>query len=128
MFTQPSILLTSFRRALALLLVSMLTLTAAGKPSPRAIAMELPDGALVRIKTLQKTTLEGRYLSRDDAGITIQSVRKNRIDKLEQHVVAYSDIQSIQHTNKPWSTRKTTIASLLTIWGILTAISLAIGG
>jgi hypothetical protein len=126
--SQPSILLLSFRRVLAVLLASMLALSAADKPSPLAIAMELPDGAMVRIKTIQKATLEGRYLSRDDAGITIQSIRKNRTDKLEQHVVAFSDIQSLQHTNKPWSTRKTTIVSLLSIWAILTAISAAIGG
>jgi hypothetical protein len=124
----PQALQHPLHRALALLLVSALALPAAQKLSPAAVAMELPDGALVRIKTIQKSTLEGRYLTRDNTSITIQSIRKNRTDKLEEHVVAYSDIQSIQHTNKPWSSRKTTIASLLIIWAILTGISVAVGG
>lgn len=114
-------------RLIALVLAAALCLPAAepAKPDIRAIALEIPTGSPVRIRTFGKTTVQGKLTAITTDGVTLQVLEKDRI--LERSV-AFGDVKSIQQTNKPMSGGKVVLITLVVLYGIGALIGLAIGG
>lgn len=114
-------------RLTTFVIVTALCLPAAesAKRDPRTAVLAIPAGAMVRIKTTNKQTVEGRLNGSTPESVTLQVLTN---DQITERTVAFADMKSIQQTNKPMSAGKQVIIALGVLWGILTLISVAIGG
>ncbi|MBL0157796.1 MAG: hypothetical protein IPP47_11935 [Bryobacterales bacterium] len=114
-------------RLIAIILAATLCLPAAenAKRDPRTDVLTIPSGAMVRIKTTGKQTIEGRLNASTPESVTLQVLTN---DQITERTVAFADMKSIRQTNKPMSAGKQTMIALGMVWGILTLISVAIGG
>ncbi|HEY3442784.1 MAG TPA: hypothetical protein VGK29_18635 [Paludibaculum sp.] len=114
-------------RLIAIILAATLCLPAAevAKPDMRAVALEIPTGSPVRIKTLSKETVQGKLTAITTDGVTLQVLEK---DQISERSVAFHDVKSIQQTNKPMSAGKVVLITLAVLYGIGALIGLAIGG
>jgi hypothetical protein len=114
-------------RLTAMVLAAALCLPAAqtAKPDPGSVAAAIPIGAMVRIKTLDKQTLEGRLTGFTGDGITVQTGEGPR---LATRTVAFAEMRSIQHTNKPLSPLANKLIVIGVVWAVLAGLSAAFGG
>ena len=89
-------------RPIAITLATILCLPAAevAKPDIRAIALEIPSGVPVRIKTTYKKTVQGKLTAVTSDGVTLQVVDK---DQITERTVPFAQMKSIKQTNKPMS-------------------------
>ena len=113
-------------RLTAVVLATTLCLPAAEvtKPDIRTIALVIPTGALVRIKTTSKQTIQGKLTNTTSEGVTLQVVEK---DQITERTVPFADMKSIKQTNKPIGVGKTVLIALGMIYGIAFLIGLAFG-
>lgn len=114
-------------RLTALVLAAALCLPAAqnAKPDPGSAAAAIPIGATVRIKTVDKQTLEGQLTGFTADGVTVQTGEGPR---LATRAVAFAEMQSIQHTNRPLSPRANKLIVIGVVWALLAGLSAAFGG
>ncbi len=114
-------------RLIAIVLASTLCLPSveAAKPDPRTAALVIPAGATVRIKTIDKQTIEGRLGATTPESVTVQVLAQNQIS---ERTVAFAEMKSIQQTNKPMAQGKEVLITLGFLYLILAGISMAFGG
>ena len=114
-------------RLIAITLATTLCLPAAevAKPDIRAIALEIPAGVPVRIKTTDKNTVQGKLTAVTSDGVTLQAVDK---DQITERTVPFAQMKSIKQTNKPMSAVAAVLITLGVLYGIGLIIGLAIGG
>lgn len=81
-------------RLVAIILAATLCLPAAGtgQPGVRALALEIPSGALVRIKTTDKQTIRGKLTTLTAEGVTLQLLENDRIT---ERTVPFNSMKSI---------------------------------
>lgn len=114
-------------RQIAITLATVLCLPAAevAKPDIRAIALEIPSGVPVRVKTTDKKTVQGKLTAVTSDGVTLQVIEK---DQITERAVPFAEMKSIKQTNKPMSSGAVVLMTLAVIYGIGLIIGLAIGG
>ncbi len=110
-------------RPIALIVAATLCLPAAeaARPDIRAIALEIPTGAMVRIKTTDKQTVQGKLTAVSGEGVTLLLLENDRIT---ERPVPFSSIKSIQQTGKPMSAGKGVLIFLGLFYGVVMIASL----
>jgi hypothetical protein len=114
-------------RLIAITLAVTLCLPAeqAAKPDIRAVALEIPTGVPVRIRTVSKQTIHGKLTAVTPDGVTLQVLEEDRIT---ERAVPFTGMKSIKQTNKPMSGGKVVLITLGVLYAIGALIGLAIGG
>ncbi len=114
-------------RPIAMVLAATLCLPTveAAKPDPREAVLVIPAGASVRIKTIDKQTIEGRLGATTSESVTVQILAK---DQIRERTVAFAEMKSIRQTNKPMSAGKAVLITLGVIYSIAYIIVGASGG
>ena len=114
-------------RLTSIALAATLCLPAAelAKPDIRTVALEIPTGVSVRIKTIGKQTVQGKLVAITSEGVSLQMVEK---DQIAERSMPFSDMKSIRQTNKPMSAGKVVLLAIGVTYGILVIIGIAIGG
>lgn len=112
-------------RLSALLLVAALCLPAKQIPKRdvRAIALEIPAGASVRIKLEGKQPVQGRLAAISEEGLTVQVIVRDRI---EARSVAFAEMRSIQQTNKPMGAGAAVLITFGVIYSLGVIFALAV--
>ncbi len=110
-------------RFIAIVLAGALCLPAAdvNKADIRAIALSIPAGALVRIKTTDRQTIRGKLTAISAEGVTLQLLENNRI---VERTAPFSSMKSIQETNRPLTAGK----AVLIFFGVMFGLAYLIGG
>lgn len=103
------------RRWLAALLVSLMTLSAAPAPDVRTIALALPNDAMVRIQTHQRTTIRGRFIALTEDGITLRVAEQ---DQFQNRTVLFRDIKALKQTNAPIGGGEAALIGILSFFGV----------
>lgn len=110
-------------RLIALVLTTMLCVPAAdvAKPSIRAATLEIPTGAMVRIKTTGKQTIHGKLVNISEEAVTLQLIENDRIT---ERSVPFANVKSIRQTDKPMSAGK----GVVIVLGVFIGLAWLIGG
>ena len=114
-------------RLIALVLSATLCLPGAevAKPDIRSLALEIPTGAPVRVRTTGKQTIQGKLTAVSSEGVTLQILDK---DQITDRTVPFAAMKSITQTNKPMSSGKVVLITLGVLYAFGALLSLAIGG
>lgn len=110
-------------RLIALVLATLLCVPAAdaGEPDIRATALEIPAGALVRVKTTGKQTIHGKLIAISADAVILQLIENDRIT---ERSVPFATMKSIKQTDKPMSAGK----GVLIVMGVVFGLAWLIGG
>ena len=114
-------------RLIAVTLAATLCLPAAevAKPDIRAVALEIPSGVPVRIKTTDKKAIQGKLTAVTSDGVTLQVVEK---DQVTERTVPFAEMKSIKQTNKQMSSGVVVLITLGVLYGLGIIVGLALGG
>jgi hypothetical protein len=93
------------------------------KPTLKEQVIQIPAGAQVEVRLLNKERLRGRLGDISDEGFTVQIAQGNRIDTRK---VAYGDVKSVKAIGNKEKRRGILIGVVATV-GILLVLALTIG-
>lgn len=98
-------------RLVAIVLATALSLPAEkiAEPDNRAIALVIPTGVMVRIKTTSKQSIEGRLNAITPESVTLQVLVN---DQIAVRTVPFAEMRSIKQSNKPMPAGKQVLITL----------------
>lgn len=114
-------------RLIAIFLTATFCLPAAepAKSDVQTVALTIPTGVPVRIKTTAKQTIQGKLIGVESDSVILQIVERDRIT---ERTVPFAQMKSIKQTNKPMSAGGVVLITLGVLYGIGLIIGLALGG
>jgi hypothetical protein len=96
--------------------------SASQKPALKEQVIQIPSGAQVEVRLLNKERIRGRLGDISDEGITVQIAQANRI---ETRQVAFSDVKSVKEVRKQRTALYVFLGVAMTL-GLLLGVGYAI--